>query len=174
MTVTIWTPAEDAQLIDLRAINTNMTDIARVMGRRLPSVKARVARLGLSRSTNHGTNPYAWTAKQDIALREMFAAGMTDPDMGRVLGRNAKAISRRRRGLGLISKETRPDRPRRFADSGWPLIAENQPEFGVAQLTRMISAMNLPAPETHFITPYRPATVAYDLQPEGSSLSWLG
>ncbi len=102
-----WSDDEVARLRDLASGKT-LAELARLLGRPMPTVQDKVQELGLQPLPSTQT-PRAWTLEQDAELRDLYGKGRTFPEIGTALGRTPGACQQRAFKLRL--KRTRPVRP---------------------------------------------------------------
>lgn len=97
-----WSEEELIQLRARLASGCLQTEIAREFGRDYGSVKQKVAALGLR------TGPLPWREDDDMRLRLLFHAGLSDQEIGRRLDRTRRAIAHRRADLALVRATALP------------------------------------------------------------------
>jgi len=95
-----WTPEE----IEFLRQNTHLRarEIAEKLGRSLHGVWSKMNRLKIR-------SKYYWTPEEEQRLRELVAQGLTDKEIGKILGKPPGAIRAKRHRMGLYKGKRRKE-----------------------------------------------------------------
>lgn len=117
-----WTPERSGQLVALRARGTNYAECARQIGGGCTEsmVKHRVKKLGLVEARE---GPGPWTLERVLKLREMWAAGYSAGNIGRLIGVSKNSVIGKVHRLGL------KPRPSPIVRRASPIPVTKEPEI---------------------------------------------
>jgi hypothetical protein len=103
--MSLYTETEDAFICDHWRTMTD-AQIADALGRPETGVGSHRLKLGLLRAVkgpkSNGTR--RWSKSDDETLRELYTAGVSDPEIATALGRTPGAVGQRRSSLGLVAR----------------------------------------------------------------------
>ncbi len=99
--VKAWSEDDKAIVRQMWTEGENDPAIAKRLGRSSMSIASLRRTIGCMRPPTQTSQGVAWSPDNDARMRELNAGGLTDAEIGLIMGRSAESVSKRRKRLGI-------------------------------------------------------------------------
>ncbi len=99
--VKAWSEGDKAIVRQMWTEGENDPAIAKRLGRSSMSIASLRRTIGCMRPPTQTSRGEAWSAENDARMRELNGRGLTDAEIGLIMGRTAESVSKRRKRLGI-------------------------------------------------------------------------